>query len=122
MPASPVLSGGQNYVAATTSQTGPDIQSPGARGVRFVTNMTNVGTGSITVTIQGKDKQSGQYYPLLVGGAISANSVQILTVFPGATPAANATANDFLPEIWRWVVTAGNANPATYSVGFSTLV
>src|SRR5262245_12342957 len=121
MPASPVLSGGQNYVGSTVTQTGADIQSPGARGVRLVVNMTAAGTGSITVAIQGKDKQSGQYYAILTGAAITTNSVNIYTVFPGATAAANVTANDFIPEIWRWVATAGNANPATYSVGFSTL-
>jgi len=122
MPASPVLSGGQSYSGATTAQTGSDVQSPGARGVRLVVNMTNVGTGGITVIIEGKDKQSGVYYPILTGAAIATNLTQILTVFPGATAAANVTANDFLPEIWRWRVTVANANPTTYTVGFSTLV
>src|SRR5215471_15413128 len=111
MPASPVLSGGANYAAATVTQTGPDIQSPGARGVRLVLSVTAAGTGSITVAIQGKDKQSGQYYTLLTGVAVTANGNYIYTVFPGATAAANVVANDFIPEIWRWTVTANNANP-----------
>lgn len=107
---------------ATTTQTGPDIVADqGARGVTVYAKTTVIGTGSITVTIQGKDVISGDYYTLLAGIAITTNTVNRYTVFPGATIAANVSANDCLPSVWRILVTANNANPATYTVGWSTL-
>lgn len=81
--------------------------------------MTVVGTGSVTLTIQGKDPATGNYYTLLVGAAVTTNVANKYTVFPGATAAANATANDILPPIIRFVVTANNANSATYSLGMN---
>jgi hypothetical protein len=120
MSASGVASGGQNYVGVTTTQTGPDILSPTASGVKVVLDMTAIGTGSVTLAIQGKDKQSGKYYTLLSGAAVTTNSTNVYKVFPGATASANAVANDALPEVWRWRVTANNGNAASYSVGFST--
>ena len=121
MPADPIQSGGQSYAASTTAQAGPDIYNAGARGVKVILDMTAVGTGSVTLTIQGKDKSSGKYYTLLAGAAVTTNGTNVYTVFPGATAAANVAANDSLPETWRWSIAVGNANPATYTVGFSTL-
>lgn len=122
MPASVATSGGQTYTAVTTTQTGPDMQNITASGVKVVLDMTTVGTGSVTLTIQGKDKQSGKYYSLLAGAAVITNSTNVYTVYPSAVVTANVSANDALPEIWRWLVTANNVNPATYTVGFSTVV
>jgi hypothetical protein len=106
---------------ATTTQTGPDLDNPAARGVKVVVDVTAIGTGSITATIQGKDKASGKYYTILAGAAIVGNSTNVYTVFPGAPVAANVSANDELPGTWRIIVTANNANPVTYTVGWSTL-
>jgi hypothetical protein len=106
---------------ATTTQTSPDFQNPGARGVKVVLNMTVVGTGSVTLSIQGKDKVSNSYYTLLAGAAVTTNTMNIYTVFPQAPATANVSANAELPATWRIVVTANNANAATYSVGFSLL-
>jgi len=121
MPASVDVSGGQVYTAVTTSQTGPDITSPVTRGVVLVLDMTVPGTGSVTLTIQGKDRMSGKYYTLLAGAAITTVSTNVYTVFPGAAVAANVSANGTLPDLWRWIVTANNANPTTFTVGFTML-
>jgi len=121
MPASIDQSGGQTYTAVTTSQTGPDIQSPVTRGVIVVLDMTVPGTGSVTLTIQAKDRMSGKYYTLLAGAAVTTVSTNVYTIFPGATPAANVSANAMLPDMWRWIVTANNANPTTFTVGFSMI-
>lgn len=107
---------------ATVSVVGPDIVcNNGERGVVVFISMTAVGTGSVTVTIQGKDRASGLYYTILAGAAVTTNTVNRYTVFPGAVVAANVSANDCLPEIWRITATANNANPTTYTVGWSTL-
>jgi len=106
---------------STATVTGGDMVNQSARGVKVVVVTTAIGTGSITLTIQGKDVASGTYYTLLAGVAVTTNTTNIYTVYPGLTAAANVTATDVLPYIWRLLVTANNANAATYSVGFSTL-
>lgn len=107
--------------AQTVGVNGVDQTNYNSRGVTVVVVTTAIGTGSITVTIQGKDQASGTYYTLLAGAAIITNTTNRYTVFPGAVVAANVSANDALPYQWRIIVTANNANAATYSVGGSTL-
>jgi hypothetical protein len=108
---------------STANVTGPDLDNNlGARGIKVVAVTTVIGTGSVTVTIQGKDRASGTYYTLLAGAAIVTNTTNIYTVYPsGIAAVANVTAVDALPDIYRVTVTANNANPATYTVGWSTL-
>lgn len=101
--------------ARTTTQTQADATNYNHRGIRVVLDMTVVGTGSVTVSIQGKDA-NGIYYTLLTGAAVTTNVTNVYEVFPGATAAANAVANSALPRTYRVVVTANNANSATYSV------
>ena len=123
MPATQTVQGALTIPAgSTTTQTGADMVNPEARGVKVVIVTTVIGTGSITLTIQGKDPGSGNYYTLLAGAAVTTNTTNIYTVYPGLTAAANVTASDVLPQTWRLLVTANNANAATYTVGFSTLV
>lgn len=107
--------------AQTATLAGPDQTNYGARGISVYVKTTTIGTGSITLTIQGKDTASGDYYTLLAGAAIVTNTVNRYTVFPGNAVAANVTANDQLPHTWRLLVTSNNANPVAYSVGGSTL-
>ena len=116
--ASALLSG----VGATASVTSADQINPYGRGVKVWVNTTGIGTGSITVAIQGKDPGSGAYTTLLASAAITTNTTTVLTVYPGLTASANATANDVLPRQWRIAVTANNANPANYSIGASVII
>lgn len=109
-------------VGQTTSQNSPDLLNPYGRGVKVIINTTAIGTGSITVTIQGKDPGSGFYYTILASAAIVTNVVTVLTVYPGAPATANVSANDALPRQWRIAVVANNANPANYSIGASVII
>jgi hypothetical protein len=81
--------------------------------------MTIVGTGSVTLSVEGKDQVSGKYYTILTGAAVTTNSTNVYRVYPGLTAAANATVSDILPETFRITVTHNNANAATYTVGAS---
>lgn len=108
--------------AATTTQTGSDLENSCYSGVKVVLDMTTVGTGSVTLTIQGKDKTSGKYYTLLAGAPVTTNSTNVYTVYPGITVTANVSAADVLPSNWRVLVTANNANAATYTVGANLIV
>jgi hypothetical protein len=105
--------------ARTTTQTSADLVNSNAKFLHVILDMTTVGTGSVTVTINGKDPASGKYYLLLAGAAVVTNVTNIYKVGPGLTAAANAAANDFIPAVFQIVVTANNANSATYSVGYN---
>lgn len=107
--------------AVTTTQTVSDQTNVCHRGVKVVLDMTAIGTGSVTITIQGKDKLSGKYYTLLAGAAVATNSTNVYTVYPGLPATTNVSANDVLPEVWNVKITANNANPATYTVGASLI-
>jgi hypothetical protein len=107
---------------ATTSQTGADQTNYNGRGLIVVLDMTVVGTGSVTLTIQGKDAASGKYYTLLAGAAVVTNSTNVYTVYPGAPATANVSANSPLPRTWRLITTANNANATSYVVGASVIL
>ena len=102
----------------TTTQTGADQVNYGWGGIQVVLDMTVVGTGSVTLTIQGKDSVSAKYFTLLAGAAVTTNSTNVYTVYPGITATANVSASMVLPRVFRILVTANNANAATYSVGY----
>lgn len=104
--------------ARTTTQTSSDIANDYCNALIVVLDMTVVGTGSVTVSIQGKDATSGQYRTLLTGAAITTNSTNTYKIGPTVAASANAIAQDYLPPTFRIVVTANNANTATYSVGY----
>jgi hypothetical protein len=107
--------------ARTTTQTSADLANTNARYLHVILDMTVVGTGSVTVTINGKDPASGKYYLLLAGAAVVTNVTNIYKVGVGLTAAANAAANDVVPATFQIVVTANNANSATYSVGYNLI-
>lgn len=106
----------------TTTQTSADLVNYNGRGLYVVLDMTNVGTGSVTLAINAKDAISGKYYALLTGAVVNTNSTNVYKIYPGITVAANAAVSDALPRTFQIVVTANNANAATYSVGYSVIV
>lgn len=101
---------------ATAQDTGI-LNNYGCKGIKVVLNVTNAGTGSITMNIRGYDLPSTTYYTILQGAAVTTNSVNIYTVYPGLTAVANVTANDVMPSLINVRVTTNNSNPITYSVG-----
>uniref|UniRef100_A0A6M3L4E6 Uncharacterized protein n=1 Tax=viral metagenome TaxID=1070528 RepID=A0A6M3L4E6_9ZZZZ len=108
--------------ARTATTSSADQTNYNGRGVHVVLDMTTVGTGSVTLTIQGKDALSGKYYTILAGVAVTTDSTNVYRVYPGLLAAANAVANDIVPRTWRVNVVANNANAATYSVGASNIL
>jgi hypothetical protein len=102
----------------TTTQTSADITTYNLGAIQVILDMTTVGTGSVTVSIDGKDPASGKYYNLLTGAAVVTNVTNVYTVDPSVPAVANVTAQKRLPRTIRIVVTANNANPASYSCGY----
>lgn len=105
----------------TTTQTSADLQN--LRGARLVVilDTTVIGTGSVTVTINGKDSASGKYFLLLAGAAVVTNVTNRYIIAPDVAAATNVSAKDYVPSIFQIVVTANNANAATYTLGYSLL-
>jgi hypothetical protein len=97
--------------ARTTTQTSADlINYSGLSALDVILDMTVVGTGSVTLTINGKDPASGKYYVILAGAAVITNSTNRYRVGPTLAAAANSIAQDYLPRVFQIVVTANNAN------------
>ncbi len=108
--------------ARTTTQT-VDIDNLEARGVRVIVDTTvNGAGGSNVVTIDQYDPASGKYINLLTGAAITGVATNTYSVHPNVAAVANVSAANVIARgRIRVKVTAGNANPVTYSVGFSWL-
>jgi hypothetical protein len=102
--------------ARTATINSGNITTYNARGLTVVLNVSSAGTGSITLSILGLDSLSTNTYTILAGTAVTTNSTNVYRVFPGATAAANAVANDQIPRIIQINVVANNANSMTYSV------
>jgi hypothetical protein len=105
--------------AARTATLSSDEQlNSYARGVEVIVDMTvDGGTDTVTVTIEGKDPASGKFYTILASTALTAVATTVLRVYPGLVVAANATANDVLPKVWRVTCTHSGVQSFTYSVG-----
>lgn len=108
--------------ARTITTASADQTNYNGSGVIVVLDMSVIGTGSVTLTIQGKDSISGNYYTLLAGAAVVSNSTNVYTVYPSAPATANVSANSPLPRTWRVNVVANNANSASYSVSASVIL
>lgn len=102
----------------TATNNSADLANNTGKGCIVKIRVTDVhgDTPSITVTIQGKDPLSGQYYTVLQSAAIGNVSTTILRVYPGIAVTANVTASDILPMDWRVLVTHADSKPIDYSI------
>ncbi|SRR5258708_32961538 len=103
------------YAAGTVNS--PEIQNSAAKGVRLFINITNIGAGSVIVSIQTKDLISGTWISAGDGfttGTIVTAIPYLLTVYPGiaetpGTATVSAETSDHLGTPFRVVlVTTGN--------------
>lgn len=109
-------------VRAATNNLGDNVKVPGAKGVKVMVNFSAVpGVDTVTVTIQGKDRVSGNYFTILASAAIVATGQIVLTVYPGIAAAGNIAANDALPDIYRVLFTHSAGTNFTYSAAVDEL-
>src|SRR5690349_1113643 len=102
--------------AAVASFTSSTYNNPGYRGVNVYLDITlDPAAASITLTIQGKDKQSGDWHTLLAGSAEASVTTgpKKYTVFPGAPATSNVSANAYLPPVWRVIVVGADTDSMT---------
>lgn len=92
------------------------------QGIQVVIDVTAAtATPSVVPTIDGRDPLSGQWYNILTGAAITAISTTVLRVHPEVPASANLIAQDFLPETYRVVMTHGDGDSITYTVGINSV-
>ena len=103
--------------ARTAAINSADFVNYNARGIHIITDISALtATGQITVTLEGKDPISGNYYDLLIGATLTTTGTSILKLYPGITASANASASDILPRDFRVSVAVANAVSITYSI------
>lgn len=109
--------------ARTTTTASSDLTNYNGRGLHLVIEVTAASaTPSVVCTIQGKDAQGSAYYTILASAAITGISSNVYRVFPGATAAANAAANDIIPRTWRVNCVHADGDSITYSIGASVIL
>jgi len=87
------------------------------RGMILVIDVTAAAdTPSVVFTIQGVMPVSTKKYTILASSAITGTGTTVLRVYPGATAATNAAANDVLPAVWTLSAVHADADSITYSV------
>lgn len=104
---------------ATTSNAGVSTTTYNASKAVIIANISAFTSGSLTVAINGITS-SGYSYPILTSTALSATGVTPLRIFPGATPSANATANDMVPRTLQVVTTVSGT--LTYGIDYELSV
>lgn len=103
--------------ARTATPTASVVSMRGRRGVQVVIVATAASdTPSVVATIQCYDPLSDSFYTLLTSAAITGISTTVLTVYPGATAANNVSAGNVIPDLFKVVMTHGDADSITYSV------
>jgi hypothetical protein len=106
-------------LARTTTQAGTDIINYNWKKLIVCCTILNAGSGSITISIDGKDSSNAAYYNILTSAALTANGTYRLRIGEMLASVANQVAQDYLPRIIRITATANNTNSVTYSVGYN---
>ncbi len=94
-----------------------------SKGGHFIINVSAIAVdATITVTVQGADPNSLDYYDILVGTTISTIGVHVLKVYPGIGQIPNGSASDILPRFFRVSVLYGGTDTIAYAVVCSLVV
>lgn len=107
--------------AAAGTTNSADQTNYNGRGLQLVIDITAATAMTLTINIQGKDAASGKYYTILSSAALAAIGTTNLTVYPGATVAANVSNGQPLPRTWR-VQTVVTGTSVTATLGASVIL
>lgn len=100
----------------------PDQTNYNGRGVQIGINITALANVTMTVTIQGKDVASSQYYTLLTSASLTGTGFTLLTLFPGVTPTANVAISQVLPRTWNIKLNITGTGTVSGTIGASIIV
>jgi len=104
------------YTAAQTAK----IYTEAMDGIHVIIEVTvDPAAASITPILQGLNEETGNYYDMLVGAAITAVGTTVLKVHPTIQAQANASAQDGLPRVMRFSMAVADTDSITYSVDYN---
>ena len=113
----------------TGSVNSANLTNAGATGVqlRLYCTAESGTTPTVTLTVQGYDAASGQYYNIgaSTAFAVAASTMYTVTLYPGVAAGTSPTEgiNSALPATWRVQATIAGTTPSvTATVGGCTLV
>lgn len=106
--------------AGAGTVNGADSYNKYAQGMNLLINITAI-TGSLTVSVQGKDPASGTYYTILTSAALAATGATLLTIHPSFATTANLSANASVPLTFRIVYTVATG-PVTATIGAAMII
>lgn len=117
-----VLPSAARIATPDTQEFVVDRRGFGIRGLLLVIDVTAIDTTpSVVVMVQGVDKTSGKVFPaspgILSSAAIVATGTTTMKIGPDLAAAANVTALDYLPPVFRVTATHADADSITYSIG-----
>ena len=106
-----------SYSSTQTSSTQTNFSY---RGLRIHLNVTVIGTGSLTLSIQGDDSTTSTWYTIFSNSSpIVANGFYEFSLYPGVSGTNTANyfyINDALPRSWR--VSVAGPNGTTFAVAY----
>lgn len=103
--------------ARTVTTNSADQTNYNWRGIILMVDVSVIGTGSITPSIQIKDSISGNYKTVwTAAAALVGNGTAVYALYPSAVAASfTEAAAIMLPRTWRLALTSNNANAVTAS-------
>lgn len=106
------------YAGASRGATAPtaaEVYAQGRTGLRLDVNVSAITGTSVTFTLQAYDPMTQTWFTLLASAAVVAASRIALFVDPRIATAANASAQQVLPNRMRLSVTHTTITAVTYS-------
>ena len=108
------------HTSASAGANSSDQTNYNGRGAVVCTDITAIGSGSVTTNLQIKDAASAKYVTVLSSAAASGTGTSCLTIYPGAATTANVSLSMPLSRTWR-VTTSGTFTGVTATVGASVI-
>ena len=84
-------------------------------------NISAVGGGTLTVTLQGVDDLSGGTYTVLASSALNGTGLTVLQIYPGLTASANSIVSAPLPSTWN-IKYVGAVGTPSFTISAALLV
>ena len=106
-------------LAARTAAVSSEPFAPGPSGaVNFVIDISsNTAVAALTVSFEGYDSTSGEWYTLLTTSALSTEATTSYAVGPNVAAVTNVSATRVVPVPFRASVAVADGKTCTYSIG-----
>jgi hypothetical protein len=107
-----------NLVASSSNGNSGVLKNIDKVGIRVGINIVTNASGTLTVTISGRDA-SNTLYTILASAGLTGTGFTELLVYPGCTAANNTVANAPLPPSYEisWTISSG---PITATISAAT--